>query len=936
VHTGVVVVGLGGGGEPHERWWALGEAPTVAAQMQGLAAPNTVVISAATRRLIQGYFTCCALGAQTCQGVATPLQVYRVVEESGATSRLDAATARGLTPLVGREHEIGLLVECWGHATTGLGRVAVISGEVGIGKSRLVRVLQERLSAEPHTQIEWRCSPYDHQSPLHPVLTHLQRLVRMRPEDAPAEILRRLEEVLEPYGFAMAEVVPLFAALLALPLPEHYPPLMLTPQRQKSKTLEALLAWLRAETARQPVLFIIEDVQWLDPSTLEWLSLLIDQAPTARLLMVLTSRPEFHPPWGFHASLTPITLGRLSHAQATILLQRVAGKALPPEVQRHLVAKTDGVPLFVEELTKMVLESDLLEEREECYALTGPLPPLAIPATLHDSLMARLDRLATVKALAQLGATLGREFAYELLQAVSPWDEDTLQQGLHQLVEAGLLYQRGLPPQATYRFKHALIQDTAYQSLLRSTRQQHHQRIAHVVEERFPEICATQPELLARHYTAAGCAEQAVAYWQRAGHQASDRSAHLEAISHWRTGIELLTTLPATPEHTQRAVTLYIALGAALIITKGMAAPAVAQAFTQARALCQQGGEPSQLAPVLLGLWRFYLAQSQFHTVREIGDTLLHLARRTDDPALAVLAHYALGCPWLWLAALSVARRHLEDAIARYTPDQRRAPVFRIGHDLGVACRFYAAQTLWLLGYPVQALAYLHEALTLAHALSHPLSLAWVRCRAAIFLQFCRDVPAVLEQAEAAVALTTAQGATQWVAQGTVFRGWALAMQGQGEVGLAQVHQGITAVQATGAALYVPYLCTLLADISAHLGHTDDSLQALAEAHTLIEQHEDRCWEAEVCRLRGILLLRQTVPQPEEAETWLQRALDVARRQEAKSLELRAAMSLSRLCQQQGKRAEAYELLAPIYGWFTEGFDTADLQEAKGLLEVLA
>jgi predicted ATPase len=548
--------------------------------------------------------------------------------------------------------------------------------------------------------------------------------------------------------------------------------------------------------------------------------------------------------------------------------------------------------------------------------------------------MARLDRLGAVKALAQLGATLGREFAYTLLQAVSPWDEGALQQGLHQLVEAELLYQRGLLPQATYLFKHALIQDAAYQSLLRSTRQQHHQRIAQVLEERFPEICETQPELVAQHYTAAGCTEQAVVYWQRAGQQASDRSAHLEAINHLRTGIELLTTLPATPEHTQQALTLYIALGAALIITKGMAAPEVEHAFTQARALCQQVGEPSQLAPVLLGLWRFYHTQSQFHTAHEIGDTLLHLARRTDDPALAVIAHHTLGTTWLWPGALSVARRHLEAAIAHYTPDQHRAPGFRMGHDLGVACRFYAAQTLWLLGYPAQALAHLHEALTLAHALAHPLSLAWMLCRAASFFQCCRDVAAVHEHAEAAVALTTKQGATQWVAQGTVFRGWALAMQGQ-EVGLAQVHQGITTVRARGQTLFVPYLYTVLADVCAHLGHPADGLQALAEAQTLIEQHEERCWEAEVCRLRGVLLLRQPVPQPEEAEAWLQRALDVARRQEAKSLELRAAMSLSRLWQQQGKWAEARALLAPVYGWFTEGFDTADLQEAKALLEEL-
>jgi predicted ATPase len=631
-----------------------------------------------------------------------------------------------------------------------------------------------------------------------------------------------------------------------------------------------------------------------------------------------------------------VTLNRLPRRQAAELTGRVAhGKALPAEVVEQVVAKTDGVPLFVEELTKMVLESGLLQERAERYELTGPLPPLAIPATLHDSLMARLDRLAAVKGLAQLGATLGREFSYALLQAVSLWDKDTLQRGLHQLVEAEFLYQRGLPPQATYVFKHALIQDAAYQSLLRSTRQQYHQRIAQVVEARFPEICGTQPELVAQHYTAAGCAEQAILYWQRAGQQAIERSAHLEAISHVTTGIELLKTLPETPERIQQSLTLHIALGAALLMAKGHAAPEVEQAYTQAYALCQQVGETPELVPVLLGLWRFYVVRAQLHTARELGETLLRLAQHAHDPALAVIAHYALGFTRFCLGALPAAREHLEEGIADYTPDQRRAPVFRLGHDPGVACRAYAAQTLWVLGYPEQALARVHEALALAYELSHPFSLAFARCWAAMVSQCRRDVPDVHEHAEAAVALSTAQGFPFWVALGTSLRGWALAMQGQGEEGIAQVRQGIAAFRATGAALWVPFLCTLLAEVSDYLGHTEDGLQALAEAHTLVEQHEERWWEAEVSRLRGVLLLRQPGTPQEEAETWLRRALDVARRQEAQSLELRAAMSLSRLWQQQGKRAEAYELLAPIYGWFTEGFDTADLQEAKALLDEL-
>jgi predicted ATPase len=550
--------------------------------------------------------------------------------------------------------------------------------------------------------------------------------------------------------------------------------------------------------------------------------------------------------------------------------------------------------------------------------------------------MARLDRLATVKEVAQLGATIGRTFAYELLQAVSPLDETTLQQGLRQLVEAELVYQRGVPPQATYLFKHALIQETAYQSLLRSTRQQVHQRIAQVFEARFPALVETQPELVAQHYTAAGCTEQAVVYWQRAGQQASDRSANLEAISHCTTGIELLKSLPETPQHTQQAVTLYIALGAALQMTKGYGAPEVEHAYTQARALCQQVGETPELVPVLFGLWRFYGVRSQLHTARELGETLLRLAQRAHDPALAVIAHSALGGTWLYLGALPAARQHVEEAIAHYTPDQRRALVFRMGQDLGVSCRTYAAVTLWLMGYPDQALAHINAALALAHELSHPFSLAWARCWAAFVSQFRRDVLAVHEQAEAAVALSTEQGFPLWTAHGTSLRGWALAMQSQGEEGMAQVRQGLTDLRATGAALFVPYLYTVLADVCAHLGHTEDGLQALIEAHTLVEQQEERWWEAEVCRLRGVLLLKQRWTPQGEAEAWLRRALDVSRRQQAKSLELHAAMSLARLRQQQGKRDEARALLAPVYSWFTEGFDTADLQEAKALLDALA
>jgi predicted ATPase len=426
-----------------------------------------------------------------------------------------------------------------------------------------------------------------------------------------------------------------------------------------------------------------------------------------------------------------------------------------------------------------------------------------------------------------------------------------------------------------------------------------------------------------------------VVYWQQAGQQASDRSAHLEAVSHLTTGIELLTTLPETLEHTQYAVTLYIALGAALQVTKGHTAPEVKHAYTQAYALCRQVGETPELAQVLLGLWRYYVARSQLHTAREIGEALLRLAQRTDDSALSVIAHYALGFTWFFLGALPAARQHLEAGSARYTPDQRRAPVFRMGGDPGVGCRAVAAMALWLLGYPEQALAHIHDALALAHELSHPFSLAWARCLAAYVYQFRWDMSVVREQAEATVALATEQGFPLWVAWGTSLRGWALAMQGQGEAGMVQVRRGIAACRTAGAAVFIPYFCTLLAEVCALLGHTEDGLQALAGAHTLVEQQEECWWEAEVHRLRGVLLLRQLGTPQAEAEACFQRALDVARRQEAKSLELRAARSLSHLWQQQGRQAEAQALLAPVYGWFTEGFDTADLQEAKALLDDL-
>ena len=558
LHTGLVVVGEMGGGARREHL-ALGETPNLAARLQALAVPDSVVLSGVTYRLVEGVFACRALGEQTLKGIATPVPVYQVVGERGVQSRFDIASPAALTPLVGREQEVGLLLERWEQVQEGRGQVVVLSGEAGIGKSRLVQVVKTHVAGEPHTRWECRASPYHQQSTLYPLIDLFARALQWQEDDTPDARVDKLEAALTTAAVPLPEVVPLLAALLSLPLPLHYAPLILTPQRQKDQTLHAILTVLLALAEQRPVLLIVEDLHWVDPSTLELLDLLIDQVPSARILALLTCRPEFRLPWTLRAHLTQLTLSRLPRAQVEALVQRVtAGKALPGEVLQQIAARTDGVPLFVEELTKMVLELGLLHEREEHYELTGPLPPLAIPATLHDSLMARLDRLTAAKAVAQLGAALGRAFPYALLQAVSPLDETTLQQALARLVEAELLYQRGVPPQATYLFKHALIQEAAYQSLLKSTRQQYHQRIAQVLEERFPDLVDTQPELLAQHYTEAGESARAIVYWQRAGERALQHSANLEAISHLRRGLEVLTTLPQTQEQLQQELHLHI------------------------------------------------------------------------------------------------------------------------------------------------------------------------------------------------------------------------------------------------------------------------------------------------------------------------------------------------------------------------------------------
>jgi predicted ATPase len=746
-----------------------------------------------------------------------------------------------------------------------------------------------------------------------------------------------MEETLRTTSLPLKEVVPLFAALFYLPLPEgRYPSLGLTPQQEKQQTQDALVAWLLEEAERQPVLAVYEDLHWADPSTIELLGLLVDQVPTAPMVIVLTFRPEFVTPWPSRSHMTPITLNRLERPQVEAMITQLGGgKALPAEVVQHIVARTDGVPLYVEELTKMLLESDLLQEEADHYVLAGSLSSMAIPVTLQDSLMARLDRLPMVREVAQLGAVLGREFAYEMLQALAAVEESTLQDRLGQLVGAELLYQRGRPPRAKYMFKHALIQDAAYASLLKRTRQQYHRQIAQMLEAEFPETVEAEPELVAHHYTEAGLNEQAVGYWYQAGQRTTQRSANVEAINHLTMGLEVLMTLPDTLERARQELDLQIILGPVLMAVKGFASLDTERAYARARELCHQVGETLQLFPVLYGLWRFHINRAELQTARELAEQLFSLAQRVQDPAFLLESHWVLGQTMFWLGEMAPARAHFEQGMAFYDPQQHRSHALVYGLDPGVVCRCFAAMPIWVLGYPNQSLQSIHEAMTLAQEFAHPFSLAFALAIVACVHQYRREVQAVQERAEALIALSTEQGFPHWLAYGTILRGWTLIAQGEGAEGIAQVRQGLVAHRATGAELQQPYFLSLLAEAYGEVGQPEEGLTVLVEALARVDNTGQRYWEAELHRRKGELLLMQQGQKVGEAEECFRKALDIARRQQAKSLELRAAMSLSRLWQHQGKKEEAHQLLSEVYGWFSEGFDTADLKEAKALLEEL-
>jgi predicted ATPase/class 3 adenylate cyclase len=933
VATGLVVVGeMIGRGEAQERA-VVGETPNLAARLQALAEPSSVVIGPTTWRLVGGLFELADLGAHDLKGFAAPVRAWRVLGPGAAQGRFEARQAAGLTPLVGREAELALLLGRWERAKDGEGQVALLSGEPGIGKSRLTQALRERLGGETYTSLRYQCSPYHVSSALHPVIDQLERAADFQRDDTDETKLAKLEAVLADTAASVAQAAPLLASLLSLPTAGRYPPLGLSPQRQKARTLEVLVAHLAGLAAVGPVLVVLEDAHWIDPSTEELFGLVVERARDLPVFMVVTFRPEFQPPWLGHAHVSLLTINRLGRRQGGAMVERVAGKALPAEIADQIVAKTDGVPLFVEELTKTVLESGLLREEGGRYELAGPLPALAIPATLHDSLMARLERLAPMKEVAQIGAALGREFSYELLAAVAPLQDGELQDALGQLVEAELVFRRGTPPAASYVFKHALVQDAAYQSLLRSKRQRLHARIALVVEERFPEMTEAQPEVLAQHCAEAGLIEKAVHYWHRAAQLAVRRSAMAEAVAQVRNGLELLSALPNGPTRARQELDLQVTLGHALMALKGVAAPEMGAAYARARELCRACGG-GDLEPIALyGMWQFLQNRADMAASGETAEELLRWAKARDDVAAEVEAHRSIGSTCLFRAEFNLALEHFERVRALYAPAQGYAA--RNPLDPRVGATSLMPWALLLQGHPDRALARSREALAAAEAQARPYMLAVVMHQQNVFDQLRGDRRAVEERAAALMAITAEHGFAHWHATATLLHGWAVGAGGAVEDGIAEMRRGLAAKEATGARLKIPFYLGLMAGLHGRAGRGTEALHLIGDALARVETTGERWFETELHRLRGESLLRARVPDADEAEACFVRAIDGARTQRAKWWELRAALSLARVWRDRGKRAEARDLLAPVYGWFSEGFDTLDLQEAKALLEAL-
>ena len=933
IATGLVVVGdlIGEGSAQEES--VVGQTPNLAARLQALAEPNAVVIAAGTRRLVGDLFEYRDLGATEVKGLAGPVPAWQVLRPSAVASRFEALRGVALTRLVGRDEEINLLLHRWADARSGGGQVVLVSGEAGLGKSRLTAALDAHLHGEPHLHLRYFCSPYHQDSAFYPFIDQLGRAAGFARDDTAAARLEKLAASLAcaaPPGDDFA----LLADLLSLPASRHHALANLSPQRKKEETLQALVRQLESLARRQPVVMIFEDAHWIDPTSRELLDLTVERVRSLPVLLIVTFRPDFQPPWAGQSQVTMLALNRLLRHDRSVLVTQIAGgKALPDEVIDQIIDRTDGVPLYIEELTRSVLESGLLREEADRYVLDRALPPFAIPTSLHDSLMARLDRMASVRLVAQIGAAIGREFTYALLHTVSRLPEDELQTALCRLVGSELVFQRGTPPEAIYSFKHALVQDAAHGSLLRSSRQQLHAQIAEALEAVSSELTETQPELLAQHYAEAGLVEKSIASWGKAAHRSIVRSAMAEAVAQLQKGLDQLALLPDNPTRQQRELEFRSALAAVLMPVKGHAAPETGQAYARARELWEQVGSPSEFFRIPYGQSLYHAIRGELDLALRLNEDLLRLSHQRNDSGGLVLGHNASGRILMYAGRFASSRRHLEEVIALYDPVSHRSLIHQAGTHPRVGAQGCLGIVLFCRGFPDQALAQNSAAIAEARRLAHPPTLAVSLTLGTVLLSLVGKNAALDESADQLIAVATEQGFPLWRAWGKIYRGWVKVKKGDVAEGMSLLRTGSTAYRATGAEAWMTHNIALLAAACEMAGQVEEAVTLLDEALQIAGTSGERWREAELNRDKGQLLLRQG--QSEAAEELYYRALSTSREQNAKLWELRVTMSLARLRRDQGRCTEARDLLAPVYGWFTEGFDTPDVKAAKVLLESL-
>jgi predicted ATPase/class 3 adenylate cyclase len=934
IATGLVIVGdVVGTGEAHERG-VVGEAPNLAARLQVLAEPDSVVIDEATHRLAGRLFDYDDLGKVELKGFAAPVLAWRVRAEGTVASRFEALhSTAALTPLIGREEEIQLLLRRWGQAKGGEGRVILLSGEAGLGKSRLILALQEELRTEPHVLLRYFCSPHRQDSALHPVITQLEQAIGSERHDTADSKFRKLEALIAATSAPAADIT-LLADLLQIPADGLYAASRLSPPRRKEETFRALLRQIEAAARHHPILLTFEDVHWIDPSSNELLDRVVERATALPVLVLMTFRPTFRPSWVGHPHVTMLALSRLSRREGSMLVHQVAGEhALSADLVTEIVFRTDGVPLFLEELTKAVLETRGDKEGGRQAPAPSSVSALALPGTLHASITARLDRVGpAAKRVAQTGAAVGREFSYDLLSAVVGGTEAELRTTLVRLVTSGLVSQRGQPPESIYTFKHALVQDAAYGAMLRSDKRQLHARIAEALESNPADRPLREPEILAHHFTEAQQTGRAVGYWLRAGERDARRSANLEALGHLTRGLEALKRLPESPERDRLELKFQITLGTALIAVHGYSATETGAAYSRARYLCERLGDEEPLLATLSGEFVYHFVRGDYAMMQRLTGEAGQAAKRLSNPMIVLASHRLAGITAMYSGTFAAARSEFEDILRLYEVSQHRSQPVHYVHDPQISALTYLTIVLWLLGFPDQAHRCRQAALCSAAELDQANLTAHVHNFAGAGLdELCDDARGVATHAAAIIELSDQHSLGYWRVNGLILRGWAMVRQGATDSGLALMRENVERRAALGVSWYQSrYLC-LLAGAYAQIGNPEPGLRVIADAKDLIAKSGERMWDGEAKRIEGELL-RLAGGSTQQVEDLFEQAITVGREQQAKSLELRAALSLTTHWSDQGRQSDARARLAPVFRWFTEGFETADLRAAKALL----